>query len=107
MAEIKCWLCGEPPLTPALANSCSTPLAHTHDTVAFFVIKHQLKVAVEVSEEEIVCDICLGFVKRLDQTWSELEVYRAALKERIDKCKLKFCAVLLPYVYVWRRMFLS
>ena len=85
MDRSKCWLCGELPLTPGLAKPCSTTLSLMNNTVAQFVVQHELKTAVETSGEEIVCDICLGFVKRLAQTWSEYESYRAGLQERIDE----------------------
>ncbi len=88
MASVKCWLCGDPPLSPDFAVSCDTILVYTDESIAYFATKHDLKLAVGMSGDEVVCDTCLCLLKRLDQTWSELDLYTSAVKERINKSEL-------------------
>jgi hypothetical protein len=90
MSRVMCWLCGDPPLIPAFAASCDTILSYTNETIAVFATKHDLKMAVGMSGDEVVCDTCLCILKRLDQTWSELDFYTSAMKERINKSELDF-----------------
>ncbi len=84
MANMECWLCGEPPVVP---SACTVTLPRSSESVTVFARRIGVKMNHE-DDGEVVCQPCFDLISKIDQISFDLDTCVLDLKKRCGKGEL-------------------